>query len=455
MSDTLPHIESLAHIDNITDASLLEKYSSDASGYPEASPSIVYRPRSTEEVVQIVKHCHQNNIPFTVQGGLTGLAAGAVPNEGDVVITFEKMDKIEEIDNVGGTALVQAGVILENLQKAVLDKGWYFPLDLGARGSCFVGGNIATNAGGNKVFRYGTMRELTLGLEVVLSDGTLLDMTYSMIKNNTGLDLKHLFIGSEGRYGIVTRAVLRLFPKPAHKHNALVALENFQSVTKLLTKTRAALAEIASFEVMWLDYLSMSAQLQGIKVPFDGAYPLYVLMEVEGSRDDLNDRFHEYLEVIIEEGLAVDALVPQSESQSEELWKIRDGIGYCMRKLGVVVNFDIGLPIKYMQEFYEKWVDIARQKYPDMVNLIFGHVGDGNLHVTTGNITEADIIPIETMMYEIIKPMRGSITAEHGIGRIKKDFLTYTRDPDQIEVMKMIKNTINSKDLLNRSRVID
>ncbi|ADU91497.1 FAD-binding oxidoreductase [Taylorella equigenitalis] len=448
-------IDQLSQIDTITDPSLLDKYSNDASGYKHMKPSIVYRPRNTEEVATVVKYCHEQNKSFTVQGGLSGLAAGAIPNEGDIAINLELMNKIEEIDTVGGTALVQAGVVLETLQQAVLEQGWYFPLDLGARGSCHVGGNIATNAGGNKVFRYGTMRDLTLGVEVVLPDGTVLDMTYRMIKNNTGLDLKHLFIGSEGRYGIVTRAVLRLYPKPAHIHNALVALDDFEAVTALLTKTRASLAEIASFEVMWREYLVMSSEVQGLSVPFGGEYPYYVLMEVEGSRADLNERFHDYLGGVLEEGLAVDALIPQNHAQSDELWQIRDGIMPCIRKLGTVINFDIGLPIKHMKEFYEKFVEVTSEKYPNMVYLIFGHIGDGNLHITTGGITESDIIPVEKMVYEIIKPMRGSITAEHGIGRIKKDFLTYTRDPEQIEVMKMIKNTINSKDLLNRGRVID
>lgn len=448
-------LSSLAHLSPITDKDHLQKYMTDSSGYQPVLPLAVFRPSTTAEVSEIVKACVQVGQSFTVQGGLTGLAGGACPDKGDVVISLERMTKIEEIDHLGGTAIVQAGVVLEQLQQAVLEQGWYFPLDLGARGSCQIGGNVATNAGGNKVFRYGTTRELVLGLEVVLPDGSVLNMLNRVIKNNTGLDLKHLFIGTEGRYGIVTRVCVRLFPKPEAVHNALVALSSFGDVARLLKEARGGLAELASFEVMWDNYLKAAANATKRAIPFEGQYPIYVLLEVEGSAYGLQDKFMTFLEKQLECGLLQDVIIPQSEEQSKNLWHIRDGIAEIFRTMQYFVAFDIGVPLKYMQTMIDEVNHAISTHYPHAINLFFGHLGDGNLHILTGKLKQEELEAVDELVYQITAKYDGSITAEHGIGRIKKPFLHYSRSSEQIALMQSIRQVINPNNLLNNGRVVD
>lgn len=427
----------------------------DSSGHRPTLPSLVLRPTTTAEVVECIKTCANYQKNYTIQGGLTGLAAGAVPDEGDVVISLECMNQIEEIDLIGGTATVQAGVVLEELQQKVLEHGWYFPLDLGARGSCQIGGNVATNAGGNKVFRYGTTRELVLGLEVVLPDGTVLNMLNSIIKNNTGLDLKHLFIGTEGRYGVITRVCVRLFPKPEAVYNALVALSSFDDVARLLKVARGDLGELASFEVMWDNYLKAAANAIKRAVPFGGQYPLYVLLEVEGAASGLQEKFMAFLEQQLEQGLLQDVILPQNEEQAKNLWSIRDGISEIFRKMPYFVAFDIGVPLKSMSILVDSINSIIHKKYPHAINLFFGHLGDGNLHILTGKLKEEDLMPVEKLVYELTAKYGGIITAEHGIGRIKKPFLGYSRSTEQIELMQSIRQLINPNNLMNKGRVVE
>ena len=448
-------IDLIAGISYIQDADQLEKYSTDSSGYEAALPCIVVRPITTDEVVRVVNACSDCHLGYTIQGGLTGLAGGACPDKGDVVISLELMNKIEEIDTIGGTAVVQAGVVLEDIQNAVQESGWYFPLDLGARGSCQIGGNISTNAGGNKVFRYGTTRELVLGLEVVLPDGTVLNMLNRVIKNNTGLDLKHLFIGTEGRYGIVTRACLRLFPKPEARFSALTGLNSFNDVTLLLKEARGKVAELSSFEVMWDNYLLKASQSINKPAPFNGQYPIYVLLEVEGGKEGLEEKFNHFLERQLENGLVADVIIPQSEEQAKAIWKIRDASGETMAKISPAVAFDIGIPLKGMQAFIDETINALEEQYPTAVNLLFGHLGDGNLHLTTGCLTPEQLLPVEELVYKLTGKYNGSITAEHGIGRIKKPFLSVSRSAEQIKVMQNIRKLFNVNDLQNKARVID
>lgn len=447
-------LSQLSHISSILDIDQLQKYMADSSGFTPAMPAVVLRPHTTEELVACIKACAEHQKNYTVQGGLTGLAGGACPDEGDVVISLERMNQIEEIDTVGGTAIVQAGVVLEQLQQAVLEQGWYFPLDLGARGSCQIGGNIATNAGGNKVFRYGTTRELVLGLEVVLPDGTVLNMLNRVIKNNTGLDLKHLFIGTEGRYGVITRACVRLFPKPEAVYSALTALNSFDDVTKLLKEARASLAELSSFEVMWDNYLKAAAQVINKAVPFDGQYPIYVLLEAEGAREGLEEKLTAFLEKQLESGLLQDVIIPQNEEQAKSLWHIRDASGETLRVMKHFVAFDIGIPLKSMQAFIEETEQALNQQYPHALNLFFGHLGDGNLHLLTGKLQEEELLAVEELVYQLTSNYGGSITAEHGIGRIKKPFLHYSRSLEQIKLMQEIRQLINPENLLNKGRVV-
>lgn len=435
----------------------LQRYSQDASGLPAVGePSLVLRPRTTHEVADIVRACRREGRALTIQGGRTGMAGAAIPNPGDVVLSLEHMNRLETLDTLGGTATVQAGLILQDLCMQAEEQDWYFPLDCGARGSCQIGGNVATNAGGNRVLRYGTMRELVLGLEVVLADGTILSMMNKGLKNNTGLDLKHLFIGTEGTLGIITRAVLRLFPKPERRDSALVALDSFDQLVALLKSARAHLPSLSSFEVMWNNYLQAAADVLNKPTPFDGAYALYVLIETEGMESgSTRQELETFLSGLLDGGFARDVILPQTHEQAAQLWKFRDAIGEILLTMQPYVAFDVSVPLHELPGFIERATARLTQAWPQAHNLLFGHLGDGNLHLSTGPHAQSNLYEVESMVYQEVERVGGSISAEHGIGRIKKPFLHHSRSADEIALMTQIKRLLDSEQLFNRQRLLD
>ncbi len=436
----------------------LSRYLQDDSGLVASGPpALVLRPRSTAEVAAIVRACQRERRQLTIQGGRTGLAGGAVPDPGDVVLCLELMNQVEALDDVSGTVTVQAGMVLAALCDHVEAHDWYFPMDCGARASCQIGGNIATNVGGNRVLRYGTMRELVMGLEVVLADGTVLTMMNRGLKNNTGLDLKHLFIGSEGTLGIVTRAVLRLFPKPLQRHSALVALADFEQLTALLKDARARLPTLSSFEVMWRNYLQAAAQTLKCREPFDGAYPLCVLLEVEScqAHDDERVALHALLEERLASGRALDAILPHSQEQAARLWHLRDAIGEILHGMAPYVAFDVGIPLQALPGFMARACDRLDARWPQARKLLFGHLGDGNLHLSTGPHPEAELTEVEALVYQEVERVGGSISAEHGIGRIKKPFLGHSRSAAELALMRATRQLLDPADRLNRGRILD
>jgi FAD/FMN-containing dehydrogenase len=283
------------------------------------TPLAVIRPLDAQGVADAIATCRQANLPFVPQGGLTGLCRGASPEPGWVAISLERVTGIEEIDRASATMTVKAGTPLETIQKAADEAGFFFPLDLGSRGSCAIGGNLSTNAGGNRVIRYGMTRELVLGLEVVLPDGTIITNLNKLMKNNAGYDLKHLFIGSEGTLGIITRVVLRLYPKPRSTMAALCALKDYAAVIALLDAARSGLGPLLSaFEVMWPDYWDVITSRAGVKPPVAAGDSLYVLVEAQGTDENLDaPRFQSWLEQLMERGLLVDAAVAQSLAQTQ------------------------------------------------------------------------------------------------------------------------------------------
>jgi len=435
----------------------VQSYLQDASGLAaEGPPAMVLRPDSVEQVAQIVRACHQEGRRLTIQGGRSGLAGGAVPDEGDVVLALERLDKVEEFDTAGGTITVQAGMILENLCALVEEQGWYFPLDLGARGSCQIGGNVATNAGGNRVLRYGTTRELVMGLEVVLADGTVMTMLNKGLKNNTGLDLKHLFIGTEGTLGVITRVVLRLFPKPERRYSALAAVSGLDQVARLLKLARARLPELSSFEVMWRNYLVAAGQVLQKTPPFEARHPICVLIETEGrDTPEAASALEEFLGELLESGDVLDAIIPHSQEQAALLWKFRDSIGEILRTIQPRVAFDIGIPLQQMEAFIEVVCAGLSRMSPKAHNLLFGHLGDGNLHLSTGPHAPEDLMAVEELVYREVERVGGSISAEHGIGRIKKPFLKHSRGAAERALMQQVKRALDGGAGLNRDRVID
>lgn len=434
----------------------MERYRQDWSGTAGGMPYAVIRPSSTEEVSKIAAACHRAGKRLTVQGGLTGMAAGAVPDDGDVVLSLERMNRIEDFDTQGGTVTVQAGITLQKLCETVEEQGWYFPLDCGARGTCQIGGNVATNAGGNRVLRYGTMRELVLGLEAVLPDGTVLPMLNKVIKNNTGLDLKHIFIGSEGTLGIVTRVVLKLFPKPERRYTAFCALSSFDSVARLLKLAKSALPTLSAFEVMWSGYLEAAASSLQRPLPFKDSYPLYVLLESEGADSAENAALMEsLLEQALEQGIAEDVILPQSGEQAAALWLMRDAIADILPQMRPYIAFDVGVPVSKMESFVDDVHARLRVKYPDARHLFFGHVGDGNLHLASGPHLAGQIEDVEELVYAAVSDAGGSISGEHGIGRLKKPFLKFTRSHAEVALMRSIKQALDTQNSLNPGRIFD
>jgi FAD/FMN-containing dehydrogenase len=433
-------------------------YCQDESGLrADGAPAAVLRPRTVAEAAGIIRACHEARVPVTLQGGRTGLAGGAVPDPGDIVLSTELLNRIETIDEVGGTATVEAGVTLQALCDAAAEQGWYFPMDSGARSACQIGGAIATNMGGNRVLRYGTMRSLVLGLEVILPDGELVRSFGYGLKNNTGLDLKQLFIGSEGTLGLITRAVLRLFPHPVRRQNALVALSTADQLPVLLKNARAALPTLSSFEVMWRDYLQAAARSTGLRAPFGGTHPITVLLETESFSGDERGAagLGEFLEAQMEQSIILDAMLPQNESQAADLWRLRDAIGEILPRISPCVAFDIGIPLHLLTRFIERISPILERRWPESARLLFGHLGDGNLHLSIGPLPERDLTAVETCVYEEAARFHGSISAEHGIGRIKKPFLHFSRSSRELGLMRQIKTLFDDDALVNRGRILD
>jgi len=434
-----------------------EKYHADWSGASACAPAALLKPKTTEQISQIMALCYEQNQPVVVQGGLTGLAGGATPLSGEFAISLERMNAVEEIDARGMTATVLAGTPLQVLQEAAEEHDLFMPLDLGARGSCNIGGNVATNAGGTEVIRYGMTRSLVLGLEVVLADGTVINAMNKMVKNNSGYDLKHLFIGSEGTLGIVTRVVVQLQPKPLACHTALCALEDYDSVTKLLTELKRSLGSgLTGFELMWDNYYNKVLEVDSdLQNPFGEEHHFYLLVEYKDNETALGaERFEAELFGHLEAELLSDAVVAQSHQDAEEFWRIRDGIGELLKALGPVSNQDVSLPIADIGVFSTHLETRLKAKYPDIGVLLFGHIGDNNLHVCAYTGREEDKLLITEDIMSMIGEYSGAITAEHGVGVLKRDYLELSRTPEEIALMKTIKTAMDPKGILNPGRVI-
>ncbi len=426
-----------------------------ASSYWDPTPIFakgMARPSSTEELSQIVKCCNEQGQIIVTHGGLTGCAQAANSTKDHLIISLERMNAIEEIDEIGGTITVQAGAILENVQKAVAEKGFYFPLDLGARGSCTVGGNAATNAGGINVIRYGMMRNHILGLEVVTADGTILSSMNRMLKNNAGYDLKQLFIGSEGTLGIVTRLVIKLETASKSTQTALCALDNFGSVINLLQHMKKKTGpRLTAFEVMWGTYFDAVTEEGFHKSPMNRGYPYYVITECSGSNPETDDAiFMSAMEDALETNLIRDAVIPKSEAERNSVWIVREGFEPVLTNKPLFL-YDVSLPIKDMESYIDQVHKSLQETWPEMVCYVIGHIGDGNLHLMVcpreGDDSLHDLS--DQLVYGPLKEIKGSVSAEHGIGHEKKKWLSHSRSAEEIELMKLLKRTLDPNNILN------
>ena len=441
----------------LTGADISEKYHADWSGADPCQPLALLKPKTTQQLSEIMALCHQHDQPVVIQGGLTGLAGGATPQSGEIAISLERMNGIEELDATAMTVTALAGTPLQVLQDAAEDRELFLPLDLGARGSCNIGGNLATNAGGTEVIRYGMTRSMVLGLEAVLADGTVINAMNKMVKNNSGYDLKHLFIGSEGTLGIVTRVVLQLQPKSRSSHTALCALNSYESVTKLLVELKRSLGSgLTGFELMWDSYYNKVLEvLPSLTSPFQENHTYYLLLEYKDNNQTLGaERFESALFEQLESGLIDDALIAQSHQDADKFWQIRDGIGELFQVLGPVSNQDVSLPLEQIGPFADDLDQRLKAKYNNIGVLLFGHSGDNNLHVCAYTGRDEDKARINEDIMLMIGEYAGAITAEHGIGVLKRDFLALSRTPSEIALMKTLKMAMDPKGILNPKRVI-
>ena len=418
----------------------------------------IVRPRSTAEVSAVLRACHAAGQAVVAHGGLTGLVESADAGGGEIALSLERMARIEAVDPINRTMTVQAGAALQAVQEQADAHGLMYPLDLGARGSCTIGGNIATNAGGNRVIRYGMTRDMVLGLEAVLADGTVVSSMNEMIKNNAGYDLKQLFIGSEGSLGVVTRAVLRLREKPRSQDTLFVAVDAFEKLPALLKLMDSRLGgALSAFEVMWRNFYELvTTPPAKQRPPLASNAPYYALIEAMGGDAQADGaRAEAALQAAWDTGLVADAVIAQNEAQRLELWAMRDDVEQCTR-FGPLHIFDVSLPIPRMEAYVEAVNQRLAASFKAVRNYAFGHIGDGNLHfgicgIADENAKEA----VNRAVYEPLAEIGGSVSAEHGVGLEKKPYLRLSRNAEEIALMRALKQALDPKGILNNGKIFD
>jgi FAD/FMN-containing dehydrogenase len=429
--------------------------------------AIVLRPKSTAEVADIVRICASAGVAIVPQGGNTGLTGGGQPHAdmSEVIVSTARMSQVRAIDTVNDTITVEAGVVLKAIQQAADNAGRLFPLSLGAEGSCQIGGNISTNAGGVQVLRYGNARNLVMGLEVVLPDGSVWQGLRGLRKDNTGYDMKQLFIGAEGTLGLITAAVLRLFPKPTASETAWIALDSPADAVALLGHMRAQMGDaVSAFELMArliIDLLITG--VPGHEDPFRQAYPWYVLMDVtsQGPPGSLHGPFSEALAGAQEAGLIRDALIASSGAQAAKLWKMRESLVEAQVSAGGTIAHDVSVPVSRIPEFIERANAAVVAAYPGVRPCAFGHVGDGNMHYNPvrprdwdGARFKQERPRINRIVHDIVVELGGSISAEHGIGQSRLAELEHYKAPVEIAMMRAVKRALDPKGIMNPGKVV-
>ena len=463
MNQLLDHLRSIVGPGGWTsDADELRPHVTDWRGAFTGATPLMLIPASTNEVSRIVAACAQAGVGIVPQGGNTGMCAGSVPDDsgGQVLLSMARMNRIRSIDADNFSMEVEAGCVLQAIQEAALGVGRYFPLSLGAEGSCQIGGNIATDAGGLNVIRYGTTRALTLGLEVVLADGTILNGLRSLRKDTAGYDLKQLFIGSEGTLGVITAACLRLFPAPGELGTALVAIPSSGTSVSLLANLKSHFPDrVQTFELV-SDYVFglVERHIPDASLPFDSDYPWYVLLEVATGDD--RGRLEAVLMDAIEGGLALDAVIAKNSTEVDKLWRLRHSISEAERQAGRALKHDISVPVSKMQEFLQRGDALLDNLCSQATLVAFGHVGDGNLHynVSLPQSLSADAYAsvgqsITTAIYDLVAELGGSFSAEHGVGQLKRPYLAEYRAGAEYELMQMLKKTLDPANILNPGKV--
>ena len=442
-----------------------EALSARATSYWDPSPMQAHAmvlPNSTEEISAVLALCNAMQQPVVIIGGNTGGVQGQYPRSDELVISLEQLNQIEEIDETNATAILQAGCVLEKVQQAVADKGLLYPLDLGGRGSATVGGNVSSNAGGINVIRHGMMRNVTLGLEVVLADCTVLSSMNQMIKNNTGYDLKQLFIGSEGTLGVVTKVVVKLEEPSTTINTAMLSLSSFENVLKLLRHMRRSMGNVLNaFEYMDNDYYCAVTGEGGNRAPMDASSACYIVTEVRGNNFEFDEElFQETLAEAIELGIIDEVVIAQSERQRQEIWEVRENFEPILHNSPYFL-YDVSLPIGVMDQYLKQVKAEIKALWPNSLCASLAHVGDNNLHFfiaprEEGNIDEnSSHVKANEIVYAPLTELNGSVSAEHGIGIEKKNYLPMSRTPQELELMKVLKRTLDPNNILAPGRIFD
>jgi len=416
------------------------------------------RPKTTDEVSRVMRLCHAAGQVVVPAGGMTGLAGGHQSTAADIVLSSERMNRIESMDARARTMVVEAGAILQTVQQRAAEDGLMFALDLGARASCTIGGNIATNAGGVRVLRYGMMRDQLLGLEVVLADGSVVSSMFDLLKNNTGYDLRQMFVGSEGTLGVITRAVLRLHEAPRAIETALLAVPTWDQVMELLRYFDAVLpGALAAFEVLWRDhYVLNTGPFSSIDAPLDTDTPFYVLMDVfSADVDSGRAQLEQLLTTCLEQGEIADGALATSETERGRFWQIRENFEPEQKKFGLIYGYDVSLPREAMPDYVESVRRDLRLRFDDAELFAYGHIGDCNLHFSIYPGAARDRAAVDEMVYFPLRALHGSVSAEHGIGLEKKAYLKYTRSEPEIEMMRRTKRMMDPANILNPGKVFD
>ncbi|GLU19836.1 hypothetical protein SLE2022_360610 [Rubroshorea leprosula] len=441
----------------IQDEDTLEFANTDWMRKYKGSSKLLLQPRSTEEVSQILKYCNSRRLAVVPQGGNTGLVGGSVPVFDEVIINVGSMNKIIAFDKISGILVCEAGCILENLTSFLDNEGFIMPLDLGAKGSCQIGGNVSTNAGGLRLARYGSLHGNVLGLEAVLANGDVLDMLGTLRKDNSGYDLKHLFIGSEGSLGIVTKISILTPPKLSSVNLAFLACKDYFCCQKLLQEAKWKLGEILSaFEFLDIEAMDLVLNhLEGARNPLPASmHKFYVLIETTGS-DESSDRekLEAFLLSSMEGGLISDGVVAQDINQTSSFWRIREGVAEALMKAGSVYKYDLSIPVEKMYNLVED----MRARLGNLAKVVaFGHLGDGNLHlnISSPNYDDMILAQIEPYVYEWISKHRGSISAEHGLGLMKANKIFYSKSCETVQLMASIKKLLDPNGILNPYKVL-
>ena len=448
----------------VTDAAMLAPHLIEGRGLYQGRTTMMLRPGSTEEVAAILKLANETRTAVVPQGGNTGLVGGQIPFDGEIILSMTRLDKIREVDASSNTMTCEAGVVLQKAQDAASAVGRLFPLSLGSEGSCTIGGNLSTNAGGTGALAYGIARELVVGVEVVLADGRIMHLLRKLKKDNTGYDLRHIFVGAEGTLGIITAAVLKLFPQPRTVETAFVAVPSPDAAVKLLNLAQSRISgTVTGFELMIREIIDFALKHgHNIRDPLADKHPWYVLMEVSSQQDQgLRDEVEQFLADAIEQELVIDATLAANLDQAKAFWHLRHTLTEVQKPEGGSIKHDVSVPVAAVPAFLEEASAAVKAFIPGSRPVPFGHVGDGNMHFNVSQPVGADTAQflarwaeVNAVVDKIVLKHHGSISAEHGIGKLKRESLVKVKDPVALDLMRGLKHMLDPNGILNPGKVL-